>query len=329
MQISIIKPGILSTVQDLGRMAHLAEAVPVSGAMDWLSAAIANIACGNDINSAIIEFTYADAVFTMDTDVLIAYSGDGAFLNTNDDILPAGKAIYVPAGTTITLTPNPEGCRTYLAIAGGWDVPIVMGSRSTCLVAGFGGYNGRILKKGDLLTGCAEVTAVTKKIIESLRGNNIKFANWRVAREMFLPADLKTIRAVPGPEFTRFSATSILNFLFLPYTLTADSNRMGYRLQGEQITTTNRKELISTAVTPGTIQISGDGAPILLMADCQTTGGYPRIAQVAAVDMPLCAQLKPGDEIFFREISRHEAEMLYLERQEELKQLQEAIRVKY
>ncbi|QQL51401.1 5-oxoprolinase subunit C family protein [Mucilaginibacter ginkgonis] len=329
MQIRINKPGLLSTVQDLGRFKYLANGVPVSGAMDKLSAAIANIACGNDMNDAVIEFTYADATFTAENDLIVAYCGGGLNFKVEGRVLPTGKPIFIPKGTAITSIPETEGCRTYLAIAGGWDVPVVMGSKSTCLVAGFGGYHGRVIKKGDALKAIGYKSELSEAILIALKGRDIKCANWSIARDMFAPADTKLIRVVPGPEFTRFDATSILNFLSLPYTLTPESNRMGYRLAGEKLVSTNKAEMISTAVTPGTIQVANDGSPILLMGDCQTTGGYPRIAQVTAVDLPLCAQLKPGDNIYFKEISRHEAEMLYLERHEELKQLQLAIKTKY
>lgn len=313
MQISIIKPGMLTSIQDMGRRMHLADAVPVGGAMDKLAARIANIALGNDDNAAVIEFTYAEAAFKAETSLLVAYSGDGAVLKIDDQTLPADRPIFIPAGFVITLAPNPIGSRTYLAVAGGWDVPEVLDSRSTYLAASFGGFKGRVLKQGDILKCCCQPSELTRAIINKLEGTQIKYPGWSIARPL-LSADKKDdIRIVPGNEFSWFDSDSILNFLSVPYTLSLRSNRMGYQLHGALINLKIKKELLSTAVTPGTIQVTGSGEMILLMADCQTTGGYPRIAQVAGVDMPVCAQLKPADSITFKEISREEAEKLYIE----------------
>jgi antagonist of KipI len=329
MRIRIIKPGILTTIQDLGRNHYLSQAVPVSGAMDTLSARIANIAIGNDDNDAVIEFTYADAEFMTETDVLIAYAGDGAILKVGELVIPAEKSVFIPAYTSIQLVNNPAGSRTYLAIAGGWDVPEVLGSRSTFITASIGGFNGRNLQAGDTLSSIEAVNPTTATIFSLLKSENITYPAWSVARRMFLPADSKRIRIVPAHEFSWFHGLAIVNFLSLPYTLSMNSNRMGYHLDGEPITRIIKNELLSTAVATGTIQVTGNGSMVLLMADCQTTGGYPRIAQVAAVDLPLCGQLKPGDTIYFEDISHQNAEMLYIEREQELQQLKGAIRQKY
>jgi len=142
-------------------------------------------------------------------------------------------------------------------------------------------------------------------------------------------SEIKTVRVIPAREFTWFNGLSITNFLTEPYTLSQKSNRMGYHLNGPAIQRLNQQELLSTAVTPGTIQVTGDGSLILLMADCQTTGGYPRLAQVALVDMLLCAQLKPGDTVYFKEISWNEAEMLYIEQENDMQKLAASIGYKY
>jgi antagonist of KipI len=329
MRIRIIKPGILSTIQDLGRKLYLSQAVPVSGAMDTLSARIANMAIGNDDNAAVIEFTYADAEFMTETDALIAYAGDGTILQVGELVIPAEKPVFIPAYTSIQLINNPAGSRTYLAIAGGFDVPEVLGSRSTFITAKTGGFEGRSLQAGDTLYSAETLTTTTVNIFEKLKGQTITYPAWSIARRMFLPADTKRIRIVPAHEFSWFHGLAIVNFLSEPYTLSMNSNRMGYHLDGEPITRIIKNELLSTAVTPGTIQVTGNGSMVLLMADCQTTGGYPRIAQVAAVDLPLCGQLKPGDAIYFEDISHQNAEMLYIEREHELQQIRQAIQQKY
>ncbi len=328
MQISIIKPGLLSTIQDLGRLEYLAQAVPVSGAMDTLAARISNKAVGNEDDKAVIELTYADVKFKADTDILIAYSGDGAILKAGNQIIPADRPVFIPAKIVLNFVHNPTGSRTYLSVSGGWDVPLVLGSRSTFLTAGFGGFWGRQLQQGDVLNSSDQLSLDAATILERLKSKTINYPNWSIARTLFSSADKKTICIVPAQEFTWFDGRSIVDFLSAPYTLSAQSNRMGYRLDGFKINRVIKNELLSTAVAPGTIQVTGNGSMILLMADCQTTGGYPRIAQVAAVDLPLCAQLKPGDKIYFKEISRHEAEMLYLDRERQLQKLSVAIKSK-
>lgn len=329
MQIRITKPGLLSTIQDMGRKQYLSQAVPVSGAMDMLSARIANKAVGNDDNAAVIEFTYAAAEFVAETDILIAYAGDGALLKTDQQSIPAERPVFIAAHTVIRFINNPAGSRTYVAIAGGFNVAEVLGSRSTYITAAIGGLNGRALQTDDELNSYDTITPVTAHIINQLKSHTVNSANWNLAGQSMLPVDRKTIRVIPAKEFTWFEALSILDFLSNPYKLSLRSNRMGYHLEGSLIERSVKQELLSTAVTPGTIQVTGNGSLVLLMADCQTTGGYPRIAQVASVDLPLCGQLKPGDTIFFKEISRHEAEMLYLEREEQLHKLTLAVKNKF
>jgi antagonist of KipI len=329
MKISIIKAGLLSTVQDVGRYRYLSQAVPVSGAMDELAHRLANKAVGNDDDMATIEFTYADASFKAETDILVAYSGDGAFLVYNDQLMPAEKPLFFPAGSIVKLVNNPIGVRTYLAVAGGWDVPDVMESKSTYLTAGFGGFEGRSLQKGDVLSSHTAIGKVSVEILNQLIKRRLTYPNWRISRESLLPEKRQNIRVVLANEISWFDATSIISFLTNTYTIDRRSNRMGYHLLGKPLVKKIKKELLSTAVTPGVIQVTGSGDLVVLMADCQTTGGYPRIAHIAAVDLPLCAQLKPGDVIRFSEISRDEAEELYLEREHDLSLITMAISLKY
>lgn len=329
MKISIIKPGLLSTVQDMGRYRYLSQAVPVSGAMDELAHRLANKAIGNNDHDATIEFTYADASFKAETTILISYSGDGAFLLYNNEVMPAEKPLLFLAGSVITLINNPVGMRTYLAIAGGWDVPEVMESKSTYLTAAFGGFKGRALQKGDILVSGDLLSEVSNRILNQLIERSLTYPNWRISRESLLPVKRQELRVVLANEISWFDAPSIISFLTNTYTIDLRSNRMGYHLSGKPLVRKVKKELLSTAVTPGVIQVTGSGDLVILLADCQTTGGYPRIAHVAAVDLPLCAQLKPGDVIQFSEISRDEAEELYLEREHDLLLISMAISLKY
>jgi antagonist of KipI len=279
------------------------------------------MAVGNDDNAAVIEFTYANAEFEAETDILIAWAGDGACLKCNGNELAAERPVFIPSGSKVSLTNNPLGSRTYLSVAGGWDVPEVLGSRSTYLIATIGGLQGRSLKSGDLLNSIAELSQTSQNILNHLKGNTINYPDWSLARRLLLPGDRETIRVVPAKEFSWFKRESQVDFLTTPYILSLRSNRMGCHLEGVVIQRCTDGELLSTAVTPGTIQVTGNGSIVLLMADCQTTGGYPRIAQVAAVDLPICGQLKPGDTIYFKEISRVEAERLYIEREKQLLKL--------
>jgi antagonist of KipI len=329
MKITIRKPGLLTTIQDLGRMQYLSQAVPFSGAMDCLSAQIANKALGNEDNSAVIEFTQSGAAFFTESDVLLAFCGDGAYLSTGSQRLPSDRPLFIPLGTALHLENSKSGSRSYLAVAGGWDVPEVLGSRSTYLTAKIGGFDGRCLEENDQLSNTGKLSQTTAAILESLVGKDIDYANWSIAWSLISPAGRKTIRIMPGREFNWFDAGSTVDFLSKTYTIGHNSNRMGYHLLGAQMNRAITGELLSTAVTPGTIQVSNDGHLILLMADCQTTGGYPRIAQVAAIDMPLCAQLKPGDDISFKEISWKEAERLYMQFKLDLHKLSLGVRQKY
>lgn len=329
MQFIIHKPGLLTTIQDQGRISYFAQAVPVSGPMDALAARIANMAVGNEAHAAVIEFTYGGAVLSAQTDALIAFSGDGCEVRANGEPVPFNKPVFVPAGITLTLFTTEYGCRSYLAIAGGWDVPELLQSRSTYLPAALGGWKGRALQANDLLTNEDRLTDITLKIEAALKGDTLRFPVWSIARRLLLPADTTTIRVMRGREFNWFTGSSVNAFFTGSYALSHKSNRIGYYLEGVLLERSTRRELLSTAVTPGTIQVTGNGSPVLLMTDCQTTGGYPRVAQVAAADLPLCGQLRPGDQISFREITAGEAERLYFEQEKQLEEIVEAIRLKY
>jgi len=329
MKIRIKRAGLMATIQDQGRHHYLSQGVPVSGAMDSLSAQIANLCLGNDVNDAVIEFTQSGASFVTEEDMLICLSGAGACLKTEIRRLPQHRPLFIPAGTGLYLENAPPGNRSYLAVAGGWHVPEALGSRSTYITARFGGLDGRFLKEKDVLKSTEKFTPTTMAIWNALKGNAINYPKWGVARALFLSRDFKSIRVMRGREFNWFDDASTGNFFAEEYILGHNSNRMGYQLQGKPMHRAIQGELLSTAVTPGTIQVTNNGDLILLMADCQTTGGYPRIAQVAAVDLPLCAQLQPGDAINFKEISWKEAEKLYIEHQLELRKLAVTVQQRY
>jgi antagonist of KipI len=329
MKMRIKRAGLMATIQDLGRRSYLSQGVPVSGAMDSLSAQIANLSIGNDAHDAVIEFTQSGASFVTENDMLICLSGAGACLKTEIRRLPSHRPLFVPAGTDLYLENAGPGTRSYLAVAGGWRVPEVLGSRSTYITARLGGLDGRLLKEKDIVKSTEKFTATAMAIWDDLKGNSINYPKWSVARELFLPDDPRSIRVMRGREFNWFDKVSLGSFFSEEYVLGHNSNRMGYQLTGVPMNRLLEGELLSTAVTPGTIQVTNNGDLVLLMADCQTTGGYPRIAQVAAIDLPLCAQLKPGDAINFKEISWKEAEKLYIQHQLELRKLAVTIKQRY
>jgi len=328
MQIKFIKPGLHTTIQDLGRINFLSQAVPLSGALDPLSAKIANLAVGNLLTAAVLEFTYANASFRCETALLIAYAGGGSTMTVNGEKLPARRAIFLPAGTVVALVNNHIGVRTYLSVAGGWDVPKILDSSSTYLPAAFGGYAGRLLKKDDLISNGNPYGSIASRILDQLNSGSVRYNTWGIPDHFLSPKEKNTIRIFAGREITWFDSNSIIDLLSLPFNVDLKSNRMGILLKGNQMKRKINQELLSTAVCPGTIQVTGNGELILLMADCQTTGGYPRIAQVAMVDIPICAQLKPREEIYFSVIDYSEAEQLYYQQEAELERLAHAIYTK-
>jgi antagonist of KipI len=297
--------------------------------MDKLSMQIANRAVGNAENSAVVEFTQSGASFLILQDSLLAFSGGGALPFAGDQPLPLDKPVFIPHNTQIDLKHSPIGCRLYFAVAGGWDVPETLGSRSTYLQAKLGGIDGRALMENDELQALSCKTALSLKILKSLNRAGIRFPSWQIDANGFLPLRRDIIRVTSGRERNWFHASSIKAFFTGKFQIGNNSNRMGIQINGPEMQRESFVEMLSTAVAPGSIQVTNNGEMILLMADAQTTGGYPRIAQVAAVDLPLCAQLRPGDTISFVEISHKEAEQLWLEQGANLARLALGIQQKY
>ena len=322
MRIKIIKPGVLTTIQDRGRNLYLSDAVPVSGCMDSLSARISNIAIDNDEDCAVLEFTYGNSSFITETPCIISYAGSGGALIHKETILPSNRPLFIPQGKLISIVHKTSGSRVYVAIKGGFNVEPILGSRSTFLTGGFGGFKGRRLSSGDQLESLFEIRD------NDFNSQEIKTADWSINHESLLPETKNKIRVVKGREANWFTDKSVSTFFSDSFYLSLRSNRMGIHLEGPLIERKAKKELLSTAVTPGTIQVTGEGRLILLMQDCQTTGGYPRIGNVASVDLALCGQLKAGDQITFEEISFDESLELYLQREKQLLDLAKHVKNK-
>jgi antagonist of KipI len=329
MSLRIIRPGISTTLQDAGRRGYQAAGVPVSGAMDSNSMRLANILCGNDPGAVVLETTLHGAEWLVEEEQLIAFTGGGSSLLINNQPAPFNRAIRVKASSLLSLKPSPTGCRTYLAVSGGFKAKIDLKSSSTYKTASFGGYKGRALKSGDLLEWNHHKEPISIKMINSLalRGHNFSVAGWSI--DLKTTGKEKNIRIFKGPEWDYFEDQTKKTIFTNSFSISNQSDRMGYRLTGSPLILLRKRELISTAVCMGTIQVTHEGNLVILMADAQTTGGYPRIAMVAAVDLPICAQLRPGDKIQFVEISLNQAEEYFLEKEKLLRQIEKSIAIKF
>jgi antagonist of KipI len=304
MSILVVRPGMLTTVQDLGRFGHQHEGVSVGGAMDGPALRLANALVGNPESDAALEVTLMGPTLEFQDDAVISITGADLSAMLDNRPIPKLRAVKVEAGSQLTFGERVNGCRAYIAFRGGIDVPMVLGSRSTYLRARMGGFNGRALAKGDVLAiGDADAGA----------GNLVP--------PMLMPAaprDDVTVRAMRGRHFDALSIASraaVFSADAEPFRISAQSDRMGYRLDGPPLVLQHSMEIVSEPVAFGTVQLPARGSPIILMADRQTTGGYPRILQVASVDLPLLAQAAPGTRVRFSEISLDEAQDLYIARE--------------
>jgi antagonist of KipI len=312
MKLKVIMAGLATTIQDQGRTGFRDIGIPVSGAMDRFASRMANLLVGNRMNSPVLELTYGDVYLKTETDVLISCCGDGSRLFANGTELAFWKTLFIPAGNELRFNPVKTGCRAYLAIAGGWQASNVMSSSSTYTPIRIGGLNGGLIKAGDMLTNESKISVISMTMISKLSNQDINFYDWGIYPNSLVNYHSTEIRVVKHFEYDWFDTFS-RDILFKDeFTLNLQCNRMGYQLDGEPLTQHSSRQLLSTSVSMGTIQVTMSGVMILLMADCQTTGGYPKIAQVAAVDLPVCAQMKPGDKISFRQISRQEAETAFI-----------------
>ncbi|MDG0810227.1 biotin-dependent carboxyltransferase family protein [Cohnella rhizosphaerae] len=327
----IVKPGLLTTVQDLGRYGSQHFGVIVGGAMDAFALRIANLLVGNDENAAGLEITMLGPEIYFAEAALVSVCGGDLSPRLNDRELPLWKTIVAPEGSVLRFGPARLGCRAYLAIAGGIDAPAKMNSRSTYLRAGIGGWEGRALQKGDRLPVGAPREAGKKLaslLADEAQADGVAFSRWSVAPDL-LPAYTPNpeVRTVAGQELALFEEESAERFFAGAFKVRTDSDRMGYRLSGEgdALRLREKRELVSSAVTFGTVQVPPDGQPIVLMADRQTTGGYPKIAQVASADLPLLAQTNLGGTVRFRPVSLQEAQRLYLVRENGIRTLRSGL----
>lgn len=333
MSLSILKPGLLTTVQDLGRHGYQKEGIVVSGAMDATALRVANLLVGNAEEAAGLEITLLGPRIRFESDHLLALTGAHLSPTLNGQPVGMNRPVWARAGTELAFGAPVAGSRAYLAVSGGMALAPVLGSRATYLRAGFGGLQGRALLAGDSIP-CNGPTPVGRQLIEALAATAPvgawAQAPWTPGPELTpKPCRNPIIRAMRGPEFYSFSSEAQRDFWQLPFTLTTEADRMGYRLQGPALERPGGAELLSSAVTFGTVQVPAGGQPIVLMADHQTTGGYPRIAQVITADFSALAQVAPGQSIRFQEVSVAEAQALYLAQERQLLALKRAIEFRF
>ncbi|MFS0750636.1 biotin-dependent carboxyltransferase family protein [Oceanobacillus sp. 1P07AA] len=297
----VIKPGLATSVQDLGRAGYQQYGVVVSGAMDAFALQVANVLVGNERTEAGLEIVIMGPKIKILEDIIFSIGGADLSAKLDNQPIHPWRSYKARKGQVLTFGQPVHGSYAYLAVAGGIDVPTVMGSKSTFVKAGLGGFHGRYLQKGDILKN-HDSYGVNARSGRQLKYNDIPdYDNER------------PIRVIKGPDQQLFSSTTYDTFFASTYKMSSQSDRMGYRLEGESIShiCENSADIISDAILPGTIQVPANGQPIILLADRQTTGGYARIATVISVDLPQVIQRMSGATFTFELISLAEAQQLY------------------
>jgi len=289
----VLKPGLFTTVQDLGRYGYLKYGVPISGAMDTFSLVAANLLVANKPTDACLEITLIGPELQALTKTQIAITGGVVSSKINDNDAPMWQTLEIQEGDVVSFGRMESGCRAYLSIRGGINTSLVLGSRSAYVRGGFGGINGRQLQTGD--------------IIEGFEAPLLKVA-------YSMPQELTpqftgefTAHIILGPQAEMFTDTGINTFLSSQYKVTSEADRMGYRLEGPMIEHKAKADIVSDALLPGAIQVPKNGKPIVIMRDAQTTGGYAKIAVAITPDVSLLGQAKPNDVIEFSKITMRQA----------------------
>lgn len=335
MKIEVLEPGLLTSIQDSGRHGFQMLGVNVGGAMDGLSHRIANILVGNDERGATIEITLKGPELFFPEYSLIAICGGDLSPKIKGWRVPMWRPVLINGSSRLRFGRLVTGCRAYLAHAGVMDVPSVLGSKSVNLRAGFGGIKGRKLKKGDVIRyGKPEFTFEHVRHSFRLPPHEHELGmrpftppNWSVSSlsTEIIPNKTPALRIIRGAHFDYLTEESRKLFLHETFRISSASDRMGYRLEGKPLKLNNASELLSEPVSSGTIQLPSNGAPIILLADHQTHGGYPRIAHVISIDLAILAQLRPGSQLSFSEVTIEEAHELYLKREHEIEVIKGAV----
>jgi antagonist of KipI len=291
MSLRVHHPGFFTTIQDLGRYGYAHLGISPAGASDTLAFRIANVLAGNEENTPALEMTLLGTTLGFEQDAIIAISGAECECTLGSSVVPLHAAIEVPAGSVLQCGSMRTGARSYLAVQGGFEVPLIMGSASTDVRGRFGGFNGRRLQGGDVLQvgrGAPRLRALRPGALAALHHKG-------------------PLRVIRGAQQEWFSPATFERLYCYSYRVAEQSDRAGLRLRGEALRPRNASQLLTDGVPLGAIQTPRDGQPIILFVDQQTTGGYPKIANVIAADMPRVGQLRPRDEVRFTEVSISEA----------------------
>lgn len=313
MKVSVRSAGFLTSVQDLGRSGRRQWGISVGGALDSFSMRVANALVGNVDTTAGLEATLGKVRLQFDDVRVVAWSGGPFTVSIGNETLPPGYAARIEKGEELVMTAPKPGARAWLAISGGIAVAPILGSGSTDLRGNFGGYKGRVLRDGDVLSlgEMSPLSEQTKRLFHDRR-----IATWSAPTPWTqLTACDRFLRVVRGSEWSRFTPEAQSSFVSRPFNVTLESDRMGVRLEGPDLPRHDVSELLSEAVAPGTLQVPPNGKPIMLLGDCQTIGGYPKIAHVITVDLPIAVQLWAGDPVRFFEISLEDAQELLCRRE--------------
>ena len=287
--LRVAQPGLFTTIQDLGRLNAIAGGVPPGGAMDRFAHRAANALVGNDQHDATLECTITGPSLVVEQPCLIAITGADLDARINGEPAPAWTGMPLTRGDRLTFGGRRSGARAYIAVRGGFDGERWLGSRSTSIMAGRGGMGGRALLAGDVLGAAIE-------------GAGPIVAGRRLHPDLRPDYGVHTLAVLPGPHVRRLGADGRKALVSTPFTVSQDSNRMGYRLDGAAFAMAG-EELLSFGLVAGVVQVPHSGQPILLMADHQTAGGYPVVATVISASLPQAAQLAPGDEVRFIEVT--------------------------
>lgn len=292
----VLDPGLLTTVQDRGRPGYQRVGIPPSGPVDRAAFVLANRLVGNPDGAAALELTLRGPRLEVRQPLVVAVTGAAMGFTVNGQQAPQWTVVPLRPGDVVGFRMATEGCRAYLAVAGGFDTPVVLGSRSTYLRGRLGGIEGRPLQKGDALP-----VGVPAAPADRLVGRTVP-----PARRPRYPVEVEC-RVILGPQADRFTAAGLAAFLGGVYEVTPQADRMGYRLKGPRIEHARGHDIISDGIPLGGVQVPGEGQPIVLLVDRQTTGGYTKIATVISVDVGRIGQTRPGHRVRFREVSLAEA----------------------
>ena len=312
--LEVIEPGLMTTIQDLGRFGHQAQGVPSSGALDAGNLRLANALVHNSEGLGALEMRILGPTFKVTAGtVRVALTGTEGGIEISGGpvaFVPAYRSVVLKAGQSFRIGRMSDSAVCYLAVEGGFDLPMIYGSQSTYVSGRFGGFEGRTLQRGDLLPLCLE-EASDKPVA--------------LCTEPLLYRQSGPIRVVPGPQDDYFDETALKAFQSQVYLISAESNRMGLRLLGEPIAHAKGADINSDGIVTGSIQVPGSGLPIILLADHQTTGGYPKIATVASVDLARLGRMVPGAPLQFRMVSVEEAETAAIALETHLRSLIETL----